>query len=272
MRLGIIGFGSIAGGLLGLLGREAPLEALAVLVRPEAVGAAEERLAAEFAGAAGTALAVVDAAGLLAARPGLVVECAGHSAVAAHVPPVLRAGTDVLLASVGALADPALEAALRAAAEAGGARLVLPAGAIGGIDLLAALGPAGGLAVRYRGSKPPAAWAGTPAEATVDLGALTEATVFFTGTARQAARDYPRNANVAATLALAGAGFDATEVELVADPAAAGNVHEYRVSSPVASYSFRIEGRPSSGNLRTSATTIWSLFREIRNRRGAIAV
>jgi aspartate dehydrogenase len=173
---------------------------------------------------------------------------------------------------VGALADPGLEAALRSAAVAGGARLILPAGAIGGIDLLAALAAAGGLTVRYRGTKPPAAWAGTPAAGILDLDALTEARVFFTGTAREAAAAYPKNANVAATLALAGAGFEATAVELAADPAAPGNVHEVSVASPLASYSLRIENLPSAGNAKTSATTIYSVLREIRNRRGPVVV
>ena len=66
--------------------------------------------------------------------------------------------------------------------------------------------------MRYRGAKPPAAWAGTPAAGIVDLDALEAPRVFFTGTAREAATAYPKNANVAATLALAGAGFEATAV------------------------------------------------------------
>jgi len=272
MRLGLIGFGNIATALLGLLAEGAPLEHLSVLVRPGAAPEARRRLNGELAAAARGRRLVEDAAGLLADRPDLVVECAGHAAASAHAPAVLRAGVDVVLVSVGALADPALEAALRAAAAEGGARLVLPAGAVGAIDLLAALGAAGGLAVRYRGTKPPAAWAGTPAAGILDLAALAEPKVFFAGTAREAALAYPKNANVAATLALAGAGFEATEVELVADPSAPGNVHEYSVASPLANYTIRIENQPSPGNAKTSATTIYSVLREIRNRRGPVAI
>lgn len=274
MRLGLIGFGNIAASLLGLLGRTAgaPLEHLAILGPPGFADAARARLADDFAGLARETSLVEAAAGLLAARCDLVVECAGHAAVLAHVPALLRAGVDVVTVSIGSLADAELEATLRAAAADGGSRLILPSGAIGGIDLLATLRVAGGLSVAYRGTKPPAAWRGTPAEALLDLGGLREASVFFTGNARQAATAYPKNANVAATLALAGAGFEATTVELVADPAAPGNVHEYSVRSPLANYSIRIENLPSADNVKTSVTTAYSVLREIRNRLGPVAI
>lgn len=273
MRLSLIGFGNIATTLLGLMAEtKLRLEHLTVLVLPELAEEARARIDTSFAGLADGFEVVTHADALLASKPGLVVECAGHGAVAAHVPPVLQAGISVVLVSIGALADAALEKDLRAAARDGNARLILPSGAIGGIDLLAALGAAGGLSVRYRGTKPPRAWLGTPAETLLDLPALQEPKTFFTGTAREAARDYPKNANVAATLALAGAGFDATEVELTADPAASGNIHEYSVTSPLARYSIRIENQPSAGNAKTSVTTVYSVLREIRNHIGPLAI
>lgn len=273
MRLGLIGFGNIATTLLGLM-RETGLQLhhLAMLALPEAMDETRARLATEFAGLADDVEVLGDAVALLAAHPDLVVECAGHAAVAAHVPPLLMAGVDVVVVSIGALADTALEKDLTEAAASGNARLVLPAGAVGGIDLLSALGAAGGTAVRYRGTKPPKAWAGTPAEKLVDLSALTEPEIFFTGNARQAAVDYPKNANVAATLALAGGGFETMGVELVVDPAASGNIHEYTVETPVAQYSIRIENLASAENAKTSVTTVWSVLREIRNRIGPVAI
>jgi aspartate dehydrogenase len=274
MRLGLIGFGNISQTLLAQLADAdfAPLEQVCVLCRPDSVGAARRTLAAGHSGTAHTLDVVGDVDALLAARPQLVVECAGHGAVTAHVPAVLRAGVDVVVVSVGALADAELDAALRDAAAEGGSRVILPAGAVGGVDILAALSAAGGLDVSYRGIKPPRAWAGTPAAAQVDLDTLDRAATFFRGDARQAARDYPKNANVAATLALAGAGFEATRVELVADPAAPGNVHEYSVTSPLASYSIRIENKASAGNAKTSVATVFSVLREIRNRVGPVAI
>lgn len=273
MRLGLIGFGNIATTLLGLMRQTGlSVEDLTVLTLPEFADETRTRLGAEFVDVAKDCGVVAGAEGLLSAQPDLVIECAGHAAVTAHVPPVLRAGTDVVIVSIGALADAALEASVRTAAAEGGARLILPAGAVGGIDLLSALGAAGGLRVRYRGTKPPKAWAGTPAEGLLDLPGLDERSVFFTGNARQAATDYPKNANVAATLALAGAGFEETQVELVADPEATGNSHEYSVESPLARYSIRIENQASAGNAKTSVTTVWSVLREIRNRIGPVAI
>lgn len=265
MHLGLIGYGNIATSLVDLLAADSALcpSDLTVLVRPGKAVSLRPGIAAT----------VVDcAADLIARRPDLVVECAGHSGVADHVPAVLEAGIDVVLVSIGALANADLDRRLRAAARSGGARLILTAGAVGGIDLLAALGAAGDLSVRYRGTKPPRAWAGTPAESACDLDGMTKPAVFFSGTARQAARDYPRNANVAATLALAGAGFDETRVELAADPGAGGNMHAYDVTSPHAEFRVEIRANPSAGNAKTSVSTVYSVLREIRNRVGPVAI
>jgi len=261
MHLGLIGFGNIGQALLRVLADEGATPArLTLLVRPGAGGLPEG------------AVAVHDGAALAAARPDLVIECAGQGAVALHVPDCLRAGCDTVVASIGALADDALHDTLRAAARAGGARLILPAGAVGAIDLLAALRPSGITRLRYTGRKPPMAWAGTPAGDTLDLPGLTAPATLFTGTARDAARLYPKNANVAATLALAGPGFDATEVALVADPGVTRNVHEVQVSSGAADFSIRIEGHPSPDNPKTSLTTVYSLAREVLNRSREVAI
>jgi aspartate dehydrogenase len=263
MHLGIIGFGSIGTALLGLL-PNAPVRRVTVLVRPGARDAARERVAEEGGRLPVDVVTTVEA--LIAAGPELVVECAGHGAVAAYGPALLGAGRDLVIVSVGALADAALQTTLEeAAAGPGAGRMIFPIGAIGGIDLLSTLAPAGELEVRYRGTKPPAAWKGTPAEATLALDNLSEPARFFDGTAREAAQTFPKNANVVAALALAGAGFEATRVELVADPSAAGNRHAYEVVSPLCRYSMEITANATPGTARTSATTAWSVLAEIRS-------
>ena len=83
---------------------------------------------------------------------------------------------------------------------------------------------------------------------------------------------YPKNANVAATLALAGLGFEATRVEMVADPAVSQNIHEYRVTSGAADYAMRIEGKPSPDNPKTSLATVYSVAREVMNRMTEVAI
>lgn len=259
MRLGVIGYGAIGAGVLERLSPDMGVASAAVLVRP----GREAAVPKEAGGAALTAVASAEA--LLAAEPDLVIECAGHAAAAAYGAAVLAAGVDLVLASVGALADPALSDALEAAARRGGARIILPAGAIGGLDAIAALSAAGPLSIDYRGVKPPAAW---PAETAP---APDQRQVIFEGTAREAARTFPKNANVAAALALAGPGLDAVRVSLVSDPAARGNAHEVRVRSATADLSFRFENAPSR-TASTSAATLYSVLREIRNRRGPFVI
>lgn len=270
MHLGIIGFGNIARTLLTVLaGEGAALSAVTVLTLPEFAAQTQADLSG-LTKARGHV--VTDAAAMIALAPDLVVECAGHQAVADHATTILRAGIETVIVSIGALADEALYGKVVEAALAGRSRFTLPAGAIGGIDILSALRPSGIQSVTYSGRKPPGAWVGTPAESLVDLNALTTEAVFFEGTARQAATLYPKNANVAATLALAGLGWEETRVRLIADPSVTRNVHEYSVTSGAADYTIRIEGKPSADNPKTSVTTVYSVAREVMNRLREVAI
>jgi len=218
-RIALIGYGGIARDAIAALRAAGEAgKVVGALCRPGRSAAARAALCD---------IAVVESlSNLLALQPTIVAEVAGQTAVAEHGPEVLRRGIDLLVISVGALADRALLQKLRAAAEEGKSRMLLPAGAIGGIDAIAAMRLGGLSAVRYRSRKPPAAWRGSPAEKVADLDKLTSRTVLYRGAADEAALMYPQNANVAAAAALAGLGFDQTEVELVADPEAPGNVHE----------------------------------------------
>ena len=211
---------------------------------------------------------VDDVAGLREAAPDVVLECAGQPALAAHGAAVLAAGMDLIVASIGALADATLLGALRQAAGEGHARLILPSGAVGGLDALSAMALAGKLRVVYRGRKPPLAWAGTPAETLLDLARVAEPTAFFHGTARRAALDYPKNANVAATIGLMGAGLDETEVTLLADPTVSGNIHEIEAWGPSGHVAFRLEGVADPENPKTSMLAAYSLARAVLNRAG----
>ena len=116
----------------------------------------------------------------------MVIECAGHSAVREHGPAVLAAGFDLAVISIGALSDEVLHTELLQRARDAGARLFLPPGAVGGIDILAAARLSGIRDVVYTSRKPPQAWRGTPAEQLLDLDALTSEALFFEGTARAA--------------------------------------------------------------------------------------
>jgi aspartate dehydrogenase len=209
---------------------------------------------------------------LLALAPDGVVEAAGQGAVAQHGVAVLASGTRLLVLSVGALADAALQAALHQAARQHGTQLVLPVGAIAGLDGLMALRQAGLQQVRYTSTKPPRAWLGTPAEHGWDLLALRERTVVFAGTARQAALGFPKNANLAASVALAGLGFEATMVQLVADPAATGNTGQIDAEGAGSRLQVVVSGASTAANPKTSGIVAYSVLACLANRAAAITL
>ena len=265
MKLGLVGYGAVAARALEALASEssAPLEALTCLARPDGGARARELLARHGDHLAHERRVVATIDELLATGPDLVVEAAGHEALRAIGPDVLAGGVDLVITSVGALAHDALRDALDTAATRGGARYHICAGAVGGFDILAAARLSGLEEVVYTSRKPPAAWRGTRAQALVDLENLRERRTFFRGNAGEAARDYPQNANVAATIALRGVGLDKTMVELIADPVATRNIHEIRFRSRCADVSIVIEGNPSPENPKTSMTTGYALASQI---------
>jgi aspartate dehydrogenase len=277
IRVTLIGLGAIAHAALPLLRSDPALQIDRVVVRPGRTAAG--RAALQDLGCA--EVQAVDgldwtAAGALApgdpGRPDLVVECAGHAALEDHVLPALAAGIPCAVVSVGALSAPGLVERLEAAAQAGRTQVRLLSGAIGAIDALAAARIGGLDRVAYIGRKPPRAWKGTPAEASCNLDAITTATPIFEGTAREAAAQYPKNANVAATVALAGLGLDSTRVTLMADPAVDQNVHELQAEGAFGSLALTLRGRPLAANPKTSALTVFSVVRAIRQQAHALVI
>ncbi|WP_255632224.1 aspartate dehydrogenase [Xenophilus sp. Marseille-Q4582] len=196
----------------------------------------------------------------------VVVEVAGQPAVRELGSRVLRGGADLMIMSVGALADAAVADELLAAAQAGNARLVIPVGAIAGLDGLLALRRAGLTQLVYASSKPPASWRGTPADGAFELDALTEATVVFDGSAREAALKFPKNANLAATVALAGMGLDRTRVVLTADPHSTENVQSIEAVSDVSTLRVTVSGRSEGANPKSSAVTGLSVLSALDNQ------
>jgi aspartate dehydrogenase len=203
-------------------------------------------------------------ADLIAAKPDLVVECATHDAVHSVVPDLLKAGIDVIIVSIGALADPNLMRRITQSCDASGARATVVSGAIGALDVLRAAACAGLDKVTYIGRKPPEAWKGTPAEGFLDLDAMTSAQTFYEGSARAVAKDYPKNTNVTAAVALAGIGFDATSVKLIADPAAKGNTHELEAVGEFGHFRITLENLPLPENPKTSWLAALSVEQAVR--------
>jgi aspartate dehydrogenase len=257
-KVALIGYGGIAHDAVEALQKaKADIRLVGALCEPGCTAQARTAL---------PGIAIVESLNeLLALEPDLVAEVASQGALALFGAEILTRGVDLLVISIGGLAEPKLLASLKAAAERGNSRILLPAGAIGGVDAIAAMRLGGLHAVRYRSRKPPAAWRGTPAEKVADLDKLTSATVLYRGSAGEAALLYPQNANVAATLGLAGLGLDATQVELVADPAAPGNVHEIEVEGSAGRFTIQLQGKPSRTNPKTSALAALSVARALIN-------
>lgn len=217
-------------------------------------------------------VAVADTAdALLRPDVDLVVECCGQDGLRTLAPLVLASGRDLMIVSTGVLAAPGVLDAWVREARLAGSRLLVPAGAIAGLDGLGACKRAGLTRVLYTSIKPPLAWRGTPAEAVVDLDTLAERTVVFEGTAREAAMAYPKNANLAATVALAGLGLDRTGVRLIADPDMTGNTGHIVADSAVGRLDITVAG-PASANPKTSAITAYSLARAVAHRSACLVI
>lgn len=262
--VGLIGFGTIASELASLLTQAGGPEArIAVLLRPGSRTIA--RLPAGFK-------AVISTAGLLATEPDIVVEAAGHAAVATFVPEVIAGGVPVIITSVGSLADETLLDHLLRAASKVGTQVILPPGAVGGIDYVGTLRDVADAKVVYTSRKPPAAWSSELVARGIDPSTLRDEVVLFEGAAAAAARLYPQNLNVAATIALAGIGMERTQVRIVVDPTIVHNTHELSTESRLGRATMRFENLPSPSNPKTSAVTAYSVYRLVLQRTAALVV
>ncbi len=181
---------------------------------------------------------------MVAAGAAAVVEAAGVGAVAEHVPGLLAAGLDVIVLSTGAFGNPDVRGPLeQAAGRPGAGRLVLPAGAVAGVDALRAAALSDQLdEVVLTTTKPAAAIAGVDA---------VEDTL-FDGPASEAVVRYPRNVNVAATVALAGLGFERTRVVLRVNPALTRAQHRIVASGRFGRFELQSESEPATGNPASS--------------------
>jgi aspartate dehydrogenase len=256
-RFAVIGFGAIGDEIVHCLDARGETDTLVgFLDLPERASDLARKSAGRFP-------IVSELEALLALKPDLIVEAAGHGAVARFGAEVLTRGYDLLVASVGALADRELARKLVAAA-APGTELWIAAGAVAGIDGLLAARTLGPRAVIYTSAKGPKAWVGTAAEPAL-VGRETERVVFFEGTAREAAVQYPQNANVAATVALASLGLDRTRVQLVSDPAVRGPLGIIEAEGEFGCFRFEILALASPANPKTSAITGYSLVTAVHD-------
>ncbi|NPA97193.1 MAG: aspartate dehydrogenase [Crenarchaeota archaeon] len=186
---------------------------------------------------------------LLELKPDIVVEAASQEAVRQYGEKILSSGAWLVVLSVGALMDRDLLEKLLEAAQRSSAMILVPSGAIAGLDAIRALRRAGIDRVLLRTRKPPRSI--KPCEAIkFDPSKVTQPTVVFRGRASEAVKLLPFNINVSAALSLA-SGKDA-EVEIVADPSIDRNIHEIVVESKASRITIKVENVPSPSNPRTS--------------------
>lgn len=258
--IGLLGCGTMGGEIAAAVAERKVANARVLAVFDEDPGQGT-RLAATLDPAPEVCRTVAD---LLALRDvSLVVECASPAAVAAHGAAVLTSGRSLLMLSSAALADTALFDRLTRLAAENRCDIIVPSGALGGIDAIRAV--RGLLSeVTLTSTKTPRAFSGAPGFADWEDVEIVEPTVLYEGPARDAVKLFPANVNVAATLSIAGIGPERTIVRVVADPDSPGNVHEIHARGEFGEFTFRLNNRPHVRNPRTSHLAVLSAVETLR--------
>jgi aspartate dehydrogenase len=200
----------------------------------------------------------------------LAVEAAPAAILEEICRPMLEAGRKVMVLSAGALLPrPEL---IELAKERGG-QIIVPTGALIGLDAVTAAAEGTINAVRMTTRKPPRGLIGAPylEKNGISVEGLNEAKRVFSGTAREAAAGFPANVNVAAALSLAGIGPDRTTIDIWADPAVTRNCHTIEVESDSATFSMTIENIPSE-NPKTGRITALSALAALRKLHSPLRV
>lgn len=257
MKVGIAGLGAIglkvartldAGAIPGLV-------LTAVSARD---GAKAERTLADF----GSRPRLTSLSGL-AAVADVVVECIPAKHFREVAEPVVAAGKMLMPLSVGALLD---HFDLVDMAGKTGARIVVPSGAILGLDAIRAVAEGRVASVTIVTRKPPPGLEGAPllVERGISVADITEPLKVFEGSAREAIKGFPANVNVAVAVSLAGIGPDRTRIEVWADPGVTRNTHTIIVKSDSSNLTMTIENIPSKENPRTGTITALSVIAALR--------
>ena len=200
----------------------------------------------------------------------LAVECAPATMLDRICRPMLEAGKTVMVLSCGALLP---RPELIELAKTHGGRILVPTGALLGLDAVAAAAEGTIHSVRMTTRKPPNGLAGAPylVKNAISVEGLNAAKRVFSGTAREAAAGFPANVNVAAALSLAGIGPDRTMIDIWADPAVERNCHSIEVDSDSARFTLSIENIPSE-NPKTGKNVALSVIAALRKLHAPLAV
>jgi len=210
-----------------------------------------------------TAPPAVVALEALAGQAEIIVECAPAQVFAQVAGPAIEQGRVFMPLSAGALL---VHMDLVERAGQTGARIIVPTGALIGLDTVRAMAEGEITRVVLETRKPPAGLAGAPhlTQNDIDITNMTGPLRVFHGSAREAARGFPANVNVAAALALAGIGPDRTEVEIWADPTVERNIQSVTITSDSGEATMTIKNIPSAANPRTGRIVANSVLATLR--------
>jgi aspartate dehydrogenase len=216
------------------------------------------------------AVDVVDAHEL-ARRCDIIVECAPSAAFTGIVQPAAQAGRIIVTVSAAALTE---NMGVVDVARAHGGRIILATGALLGFDAVRAAAKGVIHSVCMVTRKPPRALLGAPYLVVnhIDISSLSAPVRLFAGSAREGARGFPANVNVAAALALAGIGPDRTELEIWADPTLSRNTHTIKVDADSVRFEMTIENVPTADKPGTGRVTALSVIAALESLTSTLRV
>jgi aspartate dehydrogenase len=265
VKVGIAGTGAVGSGVARAIDRgDVPGCTL------HAVAARTQKRGREFNSTLQNPVPVVDFTEL-ADRSDLVLEALPPELFEQVARPAVSAGKILVAMSASQLLE---RPELIRLAEQNGARIIIPSGAILGVDAVkaAAVGTIQSVTIQTR--KPPASLTKSPyvTRMGVRLDSLTEPICIMRGTVSEVARVFPANVNVAAALSLAGIGPERTKMEIWADPFAKFNAHTVTVTSDSSNFSMSIQNHPSEANPATGRITCQSVLALLRELNSTLRV
>jgi aspartate dehydrogenase len=256
LRVAIVGLGAIGSALAQRLGK-GEIDTVELV----AVAARDQAKAERFVRTVDDGIRVLPLAELADAVD-LAIECAPAAILGEIARPMLERGKKVMVLSVGALLN---HPDLPELAKKTGGQIIVPTGALLGLDAVTAAAEGVIHSVRMKTIKPVKGLLGAPYldEHRIDLTGITGPTKIFEGSAREAAKGFPANLNVAVALSLAGIGPDRTVLEIWADPKLDRNTHQISVDADSASFDMTIRNIPSE-NPKTGRITALSAIAALR--------
>ena len=201
---------------------------------------------------------------LLSGFPDIVVEFAGRDAVKEYALPVLEHGSDLVIASIGALADDQFRSDLTKCAGKNHRKVYLPNGAIGALDLLQTFALMGNAEVQIGNKKAPKSLEGAPYLKGVSL-PTDRQEIIFTGSVTEAIDGFPKNVNVAVAAALASDSLKTATVQITSDSNTSENIHHIVLKNNLMRAELTVAARPDPANPKSSTSTAWSVVALLKN-------